>query len=333
MRPNLSRLFLAIVIALSCSSCAVLMNGSKDRIHLRSESPDVKVKIPQLSEEEIALPTTITVPRKKQVITVTVSNDSIESDVYLLPRRSVWMIGNLVQWYFAPVGVIIDATNDQSFNYRGTYTFGRKYGKWYDMPTKEWSQLPRLTFELGIPLVSHNAHPTSYGYIYSANFFGIEGMTRLAIGDKTEFLRAGVGIISRAPFLSGDGTSLAGFPTRSRNHYWIAEYGRLFNPQLAVSAGLQATRYNYLLGTRDPFSVFGNRYELLSSFWQYGFTAGVELWPNGNSLQLRYSPSFYSSQRDSFIFIVSPAPEDLGNGLRYAHTIQFTLKLKAKLRY
>lgn len=328
MRTHLITVFICLSLALLGSSCAVVMNGPTDKITLRSTEPDVKVKVPQVTDEVLTLPAKIEVPRKKEVITVTVMSGEVTSEIYILPHRSDWVIGNVALYYFIPVGLLVDLTNSQSYNYKGTYNFAPKYGKWYDEDVKHWDFLPKLTMELGFPTLSHNAHPTAYGYIYSANLFGIEGMMRFAVSDKS-FIRGGVGIISRNVLGNGDATNVDGVRTRSRNHYWIAEYGYMYNKKIAWSVGLQATRYNHLINNGNDW--FFNDYALHSSFWQFGTTFGIELFPNTHSIQLRYSPSFYSAE--NYINSTAANPLYTGNGFRYAHTISLAFKLKANAMY
>lgn len=116
MNNNL-RFFLLIVVVLSLTSCATIALRNYYTMSISSDLPKSEAVVNQTNRYQ--LPSRVAVPRSSENLSLTIlQNDTIVSDTTLTARlNNHFLWGNLGFLYVAPLGWLVDLSNERRFTY------------------------------------------------------------------------------------------------------------------------------------------------------------------------------------------------------------------------
>ena len=134
MSNTVKMLVIAIVAIITLQGCAMIMNGSTQRIMINSTPNEATVSVygtELLSQgtidyqflnanKLITTPTTIKVPRSASNIIVRIEKEGYEpTEIMLIRTVSGWIVGNF--WSWGLLGFAIDFTSGGAFDIQPSY--------------------------------------------------------------------------------------------------------------------------------------------------------------------------------------------------------------------
>ncbi|MDD3308922.1 MAG: hypothetical protein PHY69_03050 [Dysgonamonadaceae bacterium] len=106
---------LILFLGLLLSSCATLMNRTDHSVRFYSDAPDAKV---QVNDSVYPLPAYIQLSRSKDNLPVKLLNDNEVKELEIKPvLTNQFLVGNLLWISGAPIGYLIDLTNEKRYYY------------------------------------------------------------------------------------------------------------------------------------------------------------------------------------------------------------------------
>lgn len=115
MKKHAQTLGMMLFFGMVLSSCSTLMNKPDHFVRFYSDVPDAKVLV---KDSIYDLPANIRLPGSKDYLPVKLLNDNKEKDLAIKPAlTNHFLLGNLLWISGAPIGYLIDLTNEKRFYY------------------------------------------------------------------------------------------------------------------------------------------------------------------------------------------------------------------------
>jgi len=317
----MARLFILLLIGITFTSCATLINQRSVDVNVHSDVDSLKISVNNDTSRWYFTPTWINAERSRNDLLITVKKDGVQKLIQINSRLSTaFWLGNM----FSGIGIFgyaIDLTNPKRFSYPPAITINfnsanqysaRKYKTWID-PEKHL-----LNFKLSIPEGNHFYLNKGNGYGNSFGFLGISGGAEYYFTDR-HCINMDIGALTDFMIPFPAPIDYEGGYDRSFAIYGDIQIGRDFN-RFHSDLGLQFNRTSYY--ERETVELFPEYIDTLKSSKiqnNIGFALSTYYRvSNGFNLGINYYPSFFSWDK---------------NNLRthYSHLIflEFVFKLEA----